>query len=63
MRKYLINKLAKGNSERDSIARYEIGNAKFECVQLAYQAAKNNASDLKLIYLLGGNPPDKCPFK
>lgn len=41
---------------------YEIMAAKDECVQLAYKAALENASNLKIIYLLGGNNPANCPF-
>lgn len=31
-------------------------------VQVAYVAAQNRACRHKVIYLLGGNNPDTCPF-
>ena len=64
MREFLVNLLSVGQncSERKSILVSEISSAKEESVKLAYDAALKNASDLKIIYLLGGNNPETCPF-
>lgn len=61
---YLMNKLG-GNehSERGTIIRYELENAQYHLITRAYEAAiYGKASNVKIIYLLGGNDPKTCPF-
>lgn len=64
MREFLekLLTLNSNSSERNAIVSYEIQAAKDEHVELAYIAALGNASNMKIIYLLGGNNPEKCPF-
>lgn len=64
MREFLIKLLTLGvnSPERNGVAVECINSAKDEHVELAYKAALNNASDKKIIYLLGGNNPVTCPF-
>lgn len=64
MREFLIKLLSSRHncSERNSIVVSEINAAKDDAVKLAYDAALQNASNRKIIYLLGGNNPAKCPF-
>ena len=65
MREFLIKLLSLGQncSERKSILVSEINSAKEENLKVAYNAALQNASDKKIIYLLGGNNPETCPFE
>jgi hypothetical protein len=64
MREFLTKLLSLGQncSERTGILISEIESAKEENVKLAYNAALKNASNAKIIYLLGGNNPETCPF-
>lgn len=65
MKEYLIKRLTRagnGNQERNAIVITGINDSKEEHVRLAYNAAMANATDKKIIYLLGGNNPARCPF-
>lgn len=55
--------LESGDFERDMILHQLIADTKQEHIDLAYEAALDGASNQKIIYLLGGNDPEKCPFK
>ena len=64
MKEFLIKLLTLGvnSPERNGIAMECINSAKDEYIKLAYKAALDNASNKKIIYLLGGNNPVTCPF-
>lgn len=63
-RQFLVKLLSIGHPERDGIVSSEINNVSDEIMLKAYEAAiYGNASNLKIIYLLGGNNPINCPFK
>ena len=63
MKEFLIKLLSIGRtSESLEIVNECVNSSKEEHVELAYKAALQNASNSKIIYLLGGNNPDKCPF-
>ena len=63
MKEFLIKLLSIGRtSESLEIVNECVNSSKEEHVELAYKAALQNASDKKIIYLLGGNSLDKCPF-
>ena len=63
MKQELINHFIKGFGGYNAIIKEEIDNAKEEHISLAYIAMVQKASNKKIIYLLGGNNPYKCPFK
>lgn len=44
------------------IIKGEIQSAMKEHIVLAYKAMISGASNKKIIYLLGGNNPSRCPF-
>lgn len=62
MKQSLINHFSKSNSSPMFIIKGEIECAKEEYIVLAYKAMLDGASNKKIIYLLGGNNPSKCPF-
>lgn len=64
MREFLIKLLNIGHKDPTRVAMVteHINEAKEEYIKLAYKAALDKSSNAKIIYLLGGNDPAKCPF-